>query len=172
MCAAANLLEHSNLSVVKAVCDGASTNRLLIKANTSDGELGRGTPNHFVQSWCWNLVQPHRKLFFGSDAAHSVKKGRNNMEDRNGKKKLMLPEPFVRAIIDQVLMEPDLTPTGGQPPPADEQPAVLDGAAPPGGEPQVDEPPPAALDGEAECIESLVLRTAGEEAYIYLMGRQ
>jgi hypothetical protein len=148
-----NLYMHAGAYVAAAVCDGASVNRLFIKMNTSD--LGRDTPNHFVQSWCRNLVHPNRKLFFISDPAHALKKPANNWEkslrEGLGARNLLLPDPLVRALLDQV----------HQPLAARAQTRSLTA--------QERTEQRAARAGES--IAAVAARTEGEEAFIYLIGR-
>lgn len=145
-----HLCIHAGVSVAAAVCDGASANRLLIKMNTSD--LGEGTPNHFMQAWCTNLVQPWRKLFFISDPAHALKKPANNWEKSTelGCRNLLLPDPIVRAILDQV--HQPLAETRAQ------TRARTARRKQQGGE-------------ETNPIANAAARTEGEETFIYLMGR-
>ena len=45
---------RAKLSVCMVVCDGAASNRLLMKMSTSD--YGLGTPNAYVRSWCWRTA--------------------------------------------------------------------------------------------------------------------
>jgi len=151
----ANLTIHASLETVAAICDGASVNRLFIKMNTSD--LKRGTPNHFIQAWCWNQVRPRRKLFFIADPAHGLKKPANNWEkshvsDEHGNH-MYMPEPFVHAILSQVVQ-----------PLADVQIAARAREA-------ADAAEGLCAAAAPDSISGLAARTQGEEAFIYLFGR-
>ena len=139
---------YAGVSVAAAVCDGASANRLFIKMNTTD--LEKDTPNHFMQAWCPNLVQPWRKLFFISDPAHALKKPANNWEKSTelGCRNLLLPEPIVRAILSQVNQ-----------PLADHVVQTRARSA------------AWREQQHAASIGTVAARTEGEEAFIYLMGR-
>ena len=136
---------YAGVSVAAAVCDGASANRLFIKMNTTD--LEKDTPNHFMQAWCPNLVQPWRKLFFISDPAHALKKPANNWEKSTelGCRNLLLPEPIVRAILSQV-----------------HQPLAAQ---------MMQTRAQREQQQHAASIGAIAARTEGEEAFIYLMGR-
>lgn len=67
-----HLYDRAGISVAAAVCDGAVTNRLFIKHNTS--EPGESTPDVFITSSCDNLIQIDRKLFFISDSATAIRR--------------------------------------------------------------------------------------------------
>ena len=147
---------HAGISVVGATCDGGSANRLMMKMNTSD--LGYGTPNHFIQAWCWNFVEPWRKLWFISDPSHCHKKPANNWE-KSGEgdtftKLMMMPEPIVEAVLSQVVQVA-----------ADK--ALIDRA-------RADRARRAQGEGDSEpdpgTIAHLAGMTKGHEAFIYIFG--
>lgn len=138
-----HLATRSKITVVAAVCDGASTNRLLIKMNTAHD--GRGSPNHYKRCWCRNPAMPWLKLFFISDPAHCLKKPANNWETshvgESGKRGMWLTSVHVEAILSQVKQ------AGADAHKAGTQQQV------PG------------------SIGELAAQTRGEEAYIYVFGR-
>ena len=158
----------SQISVVAAVCDGASVNRLMIKMNTSD--LSRDTPNHFIRSWCMNMVEPWRKLFFVSDPAHALKKPTNNWETshegKSAKRCMRIPDPLVQAILKQVHQ-----------PKADrviaEQQSLATRASAQQPPTTAHQPPTTAQPSTQEetKIAFLAAKTEGIEAYMYVFGR-
>uniref|UniRef100_A0A7S3AN39 Uncharacterized protein n=1 Tax=Haptolina ericina TaxID=156174 RepID=A0A7S3AN39_9EUKA len=108
--------------------------------------------NDLVWETIGHLVQPWRKLFFISDPAHALKKPANNWEKSTelGCRNLLLPDPIVRAILDQV--HQPLAETRAQ------TRARTARRKQQGGE-------------ETNPIANAAARTEGEETFIYMMGR-
>jgi hypothetical protein len=101
-----DLFTVSDLSVAVVLWDGAATQRLVVKYNTSSGNLGYGTPNHFQQAWCVNRVEPYRNLFWMSDSSHAHKKGKGNLKKsftiHDETRRMQMPGFIVDAIDECV----------------------------------------------------------------------